>query len=44
MHDEIAALDSNDVWSMTKHSPGTNAFPSKWVSKIKTRAEGELER
>lgn len=29
MQEEIAALENNDVWCVTKRSPGTNALHSK---------------
>ena len=44
MQEEIAALESNDVWRVTKRSPGVNALHFKWVFKTKTGADGELER
>uniref|UniRef100_A0AAV1UMW7 Uncharacterized protein n=1 Tax=Peronospora matthiolae TaxID=2874970 RepID=A0AAV1UMW7_9STRA len=44
MQEETAALESNDVWRVTKRSPGVNALHSKWVFKTRTGADGELER
>ena len=44
MQEEIAALESSDAWRVTKRSPGVNALHSKWDFKIKTGADGELER
>ena len=44
MQREIAALESNDVWRVTKRSPGVHALHSKWVLKTNTGADGELER
>ena len=44
MQEEIAALESNDVWRVTKLSPGVHALHFKWVFKTKTGADGELER
>ena len=44
MQEEIAALEINDVWRVTKRSPDANAPHSKWVLKTKTGADGELER
>ena len=44
MKEEIAALEKNDVWRVTKRSPGANALLSIWVVKTKTVADGEIER
>ena len=44
MQEEIAALETNDVWRVMKRSPVANALHSKWVYTTKNRADGELER
>uniref|UniRef100_A0AAV1V3X7 Reverse transcriptase Ty1/copia-type domain-containing protein n=2 Tax=Peronospora matthiolae TaxID=2874970 RepID=A0AAV1V3X7_9STRA len=44
MREEIAALQSNDVWTIVKRAPGTHVLRTKWVYKTKTDAQGNLER
>ena len=44
MQEEIAALESNDVWRVAKRSPILHALHFKWVFKTKTGADGELKR
>ena len=44
IQEEIAALESNDVWRGMKRSPGAKALHFKWVYKTKTGADGDLER
>ena len=44
LQEKIAALESNDVWRVTKRSPVVSALHSKWVFKINTGADGELSR
>uniref|UniRef100_A0AAV1T191 Integrase catalytic domain-containing protein n=1 Tax=Peronospora matthiolae TaxID=2874970 RepID=A0AAV1T191_9STRA len=44
IREEVAALQSNDVWTIVKRAPGTHALPTKWVYKTKTDAQGNLER
>uniref|UniRef100_A0AAV1T508 Uncharacterized protein n=1 Tax=Peronospora matthiolae TaxID=2874970 RepID=A0AAV1T508_9STRA len=44
MREEIAALQSNDVWTIVKRAPETHALHTKWVYKTKTDAQGNLER
>uniref|UniRef100_A0AAV1TG91 Reverse transcriptase n=1 Tax=Peronospora matthiolae TaxID=2874970 RepID=A0AAV1TG91_9STRA len=44
MQEEIAALETNDVWRVMKHSPEANALHSKWADKTKPGVDGELKR
>ena len=44
MQEEIAALEANDVWTITRRTAGTHALHTKWVYKTKTDAQGDLER
>ncbi|KAL3378593.1 hypothetical protein AABB24_004490 [Solanum stoloniferum] len=41
---EIQALEDNNTWEIVDLPPGKNAIGSKWVYKIKYKANGELER
>ena len=40
---ELAALESNDTWSIVERPQGTNVVRSKWVLHIKCNAEGQIE-
>uniref|UniRef100_A0AAV1TQJ1 Reverse transcriptase Ty1/copia-type domain-containing protein n=1 Tax=Peronospora matthiolae TaxID=2874970 RepID=A0AAV1TQJ1_9STRA len=44
MREEIAALQSYDVWTIVKRAPGTHALHTKWVYKTETDTQGNLER
>ena len=44
MEEEVAALQDNEVWMITRRAPGSNALHTRWVYKTKTTANGELER
>uniref|UniRef100_A0AAV1VI13 Integrase catalytic domain-containing protein n=1 Tax=Peronospora matthiolae TaxID=2874970 RepID=A0AAV1VI13_9STRA len=44
MQEEIAALEANDVWTITRRTAGQHALHTKWVYKTKTDAQGDLER
>ncbi|XP_011081378.1 uncharacterized protein LOC105164425 [Sesamum indicum] len=44
MDDEIKALESNQTWTLTPLPPGKRAIGSKWVFKVKLRADGSIER
>lgn len=44
MQEDVDALESNDLWRVTKRSPITNVFHSKWFLKTKTKADGKHER
>ncbi|KAH0707279.1 hypothetical protein KY290_011873 [Solanum tuberosum] len=41
---EIQALEDNNTWEIVDLPPRKNAIGSKWVYKIKYKANGELER
>ena len=43
IREDIAALESNDVWHVTKRRPVDNALHSKWVFITKSEADGNLE-
>lgn len=44
MASEFNALQKNGTWSLVPPSPSMNILPSKWVFKIKRRADGSIER
>jgi hypothetical protein len=44
MDDEIASLHSNGTWTLEPLPPGAQLIPVKWVYKIKTDANGDIER
>ena len=44
MEKEIESLRKNDVWELADLPKGRKAVGSKWVLKIKTDAEGSVER
>uniref|UniRef100_A0AAV1T2Z2 Reverse transcriptase Ty1/copia-type domain-containing protein n=1 Tax=Peronospora matthiolae TaxID=2874970 RepID=A0AAV1T2Z2_9STRA len=43
MQEEIAALEANDVWTITRRTAGQHALHIKWFYKSKTDAQGDLE-
>ena len=44
MADEIAALESNQTWSLTSLPSHKKAIGCKWVYRIKYKADGTVER
>ncbi|KAF5462902.1 hypothetical protein F2P56_018869 [Juglans regia] len=44
MQSEIDALHENKTWSLVPPSPDMNLVTSKWVFKVKTKADGSVER
>lgn len=44
MDKEITALHDNHTWDLVDFPQGKNAIGSKWVYKVKLRADGYLER
>ena len=44
METEMRSLDENDVWELVELRAGRKAVGSKWVYKIKTLADGSVER
>lgn len=44
MEKEIESLRKNDVWELVELPKGRKAVGSKWLFKIKTDAEGFVER
>jgi hypothetical protein len=44
MANELNALHKTHTWDMTTLPPGKSAVGCKWVYKIKTRADGSVER
>ena len=41
---EIAALESNQTWSLTPLPPHKRAIGCKWVYRVKYKADGTMER
>jgi hypothetical protein len=44
MADEFIALLKNDTWSLVPPTPSINIVGSKWVFRIKRKADGNVER
>ena len=44
MDAEMQSLNSNDVWELVERPPGRKIVGSKWVYKVKTKADGSIER
>lgn len=44
MTDEIIALENNGTWMVVYLAPGKKALGSKWVYRIKFKADGTIER
>ena len=44
MTEEIAAITSNQTWTLVPRPPHTNIVTGKWVFRHKTQADGSLER
>uniref|UniRef100_A0AAV1T269 Reverse transcriptase Ty1/copia-type domain-containing protein n=1 Tax=Peronospora matthiolae TaxID=2874970 RepID=A0AAV1T269_9STRA len=44
MQEEIAALEVNDVWTITRRTARQHELHTKWVYKTKTDVHGDLER
>ena len=41
---EIASLEANDTWSLASLPAGKRALTSRWLLKIKRKADGSIER
>lgn len=44
MNKELTALESNHTWDLTSLPSGYKALPSKWVYKLKFKADGSIDR
>jgi histone deacetylase 1/2 len=44
MRQEFDALQKNGTWRLVPRRPGLNVIDSKWVFKVKHRADGTVER
>lgn len=44
MNDELSALKRNATWDLVPPKPGINLIDSKWVYKVKRKADGSVER
>jgi len=44
MQDEIRALQSNGTWTLVPYCSSMNVVGSRWVYKIKRRADGSIDR
>lgn len=44
METEMKSLESHDVWELVPFPAGKKTVGSKWVYKLKTRADGSIER
>ncbi|KAG3151385.1 hypothetical protein PC128_g22982 [Phytophthora cactorum] len=42
--EELDALEQNGTWRVAKKPPGTKCLLTKWVFKLKTHADGTIER
>lgn len=43
MDQEFAALQKNETWRLVPHQDGVNIIDSKWVFKVKQKADGSME-
>lgn len=43
MSEEIKAFENNQTWNLTCLPPKKKAIGCKWVSKIKSKADGTIE-
>ena len=44
MNEEFDALLKNGTWSLVNQSPSMNIVSSKWVFRIKRKADGSIDR
>ena len=44
MNEELDALHKNNTWDMVDLPPGQSVVGCRWVYKIKTKADGSVER
>ena len=44
MNDEIKSLHENNTWELVNLPSGVKAIGSRWVMRVKLRADGEIER
>ena len=44
MNAELRALESNQTWSIVSLPTGHHAIGSKWIYKVKFKADGSVER
>lgn len=44
MDKEFLALEQNETWELTSLSPGHTTLTSKWVYKMKYKADGSIDR
>ena len=44
MNEELDALHKNNTWDMVDLPPGQSVVGCRWVYKIKTKADGSIER
>ncbi|KAJ0494958.1 putative RNA-directed DNA polymerase [Helianthus annuus] len=44
MHDELTALRNNDTWDLVQRPAHLNVVGSKWIYRIKYKADGSVDR
>ncbi|KAM0033618.1 putative RNA-directed DNA polymerase [Helianthus debilis subsp. tardiflorus] len=44
MNDELRALHNNNTWELVQRPPHSNVVGSKWIYRIKYKADGSLDR
>ena len=44
MTEEFQSITKNDVWEVVRRPEGKSVVTSKWIFKIKHRADGSIEK
>ena len=44
MHDEISSIEKNQTWDLVELPIGKKAIGTKWVYKVKRKADGSVDR
>ena len=44
MQEELKSLSDTNIWTVVERQKDKNVIPGKWVDKVKTKADGSLEK